>query len=283
MQGGLSWSKFSKLGRFAEEERADVLVILEANITEEKMKYFQLKGYTFHGLFKQRQVASGILVGIKDSLTAKFAIVKEMNTVDKAEIIKVKILINKIKFLIYGIYSPPNNKNLNLDILPVSNNTILVGDFNAASPSWGYETYNQVGKLVEDFSDSNALIVLYNKDDPKSFIHYSGSSTNPDLTIVAANIQDNCKKKVIGDPGSGHRIVKTTYESFQSKKYEATRTSWNFKKANWKTFNSSLEESIMKPPPKRRLGSSLKQFSRTQNQVFLTVKCPGTNHSGMMI
>lgn len=246
--GGLSWSKFSELGKIAEEERADVLVILEANITEEKMKYFQLKGYTFHGLFKQRQVASGILVGIKDSLTAKFAIVKEMNTVDKAEIIKVNILINKKKFLIYGIYSPPNNKNLNLDILPVPKNTILVGDFNAASPSWGYETYNQVGKLVEDFSDSNALTVLYNKDDPKSFIHYSGSSTNPDLTIVAANIQDNCKKKVIGDPGSGHRIIKTTYENFQSKKYEATRTSWNFKKANWKTFNSSLEERITNFP-----------------------------------
>jgi len=44
----------------------------------------------------------------------------------------VKILIwkeNK-KFTIYGIYSPPGNKNLCLDTLNITSATVVIGDSN---------------------------------------------------------------------------------------------------------------------------------------------------------
>ena len=55
---------------------------MEANITSENLQ-------------KYRQVASGILVGINNSLCTQFQIVKEMgNTDDKAEIVKTEIWKN---------------------------------------------------------------------------------------------------------------------------------------------------------------------------------------------
>jgi endonuclease/exonuclease/phosphatase family metal-dependent hydrolase len=43
-----------------------------------------------------------------------------------------------------------------LDILdPANNNTVTVGDFNAASPNWGYTYKNATGKAVEEFLAAN--------------------------------------------------------------------------------------------------------------------------------
>ncbi|GFT18761.1 hypothetical protein NPIL_515941 [Nephila pilipes] len=69
-----------------------------------------------------------------------------------------------------------------------------------------------MGQTVEDFIDSNAMFLMYDPEHPNTFIHNSGSSTNPDLTMITTNIADQCIKTVIGDPGSGHRITKLIVE-----------------------------------------------------------------------
>ncbi|GFS82690.1 hypothetical protein NPIL_700951 [Nephila pilipes] len=80
------------------------------------------------------------------------------------------------------------------------------GDFNAASPSSGCACYNRVGEIVEDYADSNGLIIFYN--DPKTFIHYGGGSKNPDLAMILSRW-----KFVLGDPGRGHRMTLVAYTS----------------------------------------------------------------------
>ncbi|XP_035204467.1 uncharacterized protein LOC118179405, partial [Stegodyphus dumicola] len=116
--------------------------------------------------------------------------------------------------------------------------------FNAASPNWGYTYQNQVGQIVEDFVDSNATLVMYDKDDPNTFIHYSGSSTNPYLTTVSANLIDYYKKTVIGDRGSSHQMVKTTITTNQKQIRNNSRIMWNFNKANWKAFTEGMKHQI---------------------------------------
>jgi len=51
---------------------------MEAKLTAEKLIYYQLNGYTLYSLPKYRQIASGILIGVRNSLCAEFKIVKEM-------------------------------------------------------------------------------------------------------------------------------------------------------------------------------------------------------------
>ena len=84
--------------------KIDVFFVMEANITTENLQKYALKGYVLHNLPKYRQVASGILVRINNSLCAQFQIVKEMgNTDDKAEIVKTEIWKNNSKFSIYAV------------------------------------------------------------------------------------------------------------------------------------------------------------------------------------
>lgn len=88
------------------------------------------------------------------------------------------------------------------------------------------------------------MFVLYNKDDPNTFIHYSGSYTNPDLTIVLANLIDYCKKSVIGDPGSCHQMVKTSITTNQKLIRNNVRIIWNFKLADWKAFIEDMKHQV---------------------------------------
>ena len=74
------------------------------------------------------------------------------------------------KITIYGTYSPPDNKNLGLDTLENTSATVVIGDFNAASPAWGYNYYKHAGRTVEEFLDSQKLELLYNPEDKITFL-----------------------------------------------------------------------------------------------------------------
>jgi hypothetical protein len=75
---------------------------------------------------------------------------------------------------------------------------------NAASPNWGYNYYNHAGRTVEEFLNSQKLELLCNSEDNKTFLHYSGSTTNPDLALVSSDIYENSQRTVLEDFGSSH-------------------------------------------------------------------------------
>jgi hypothetical protein len=177
-------------------------------LKSKKKKIHNMNGYTIYALRTSRQIASGILAAIKTTLTTKFHTTKAINGADTSEI-KVTVWVEKIQIKIYGVYSPPNNKNLNLDILNIMNNTIIVGDFSAASTTWGYSYQNHRGNTVEEYLNSNSRTLLYDPGESETFIH-SRNTTNPDLVIVSANLADQCKLIITGDPGCGHCMTKTS-------------------------------------------------------------------------
>ena len=209
------------------------------------MKKFQFPGYTIHLLEKYRQVASGIVVGVKSNLIDNFKILKNMgNTDDKMELINLHIWKDNQFFNIYAMYNPPTNKP-KLDIINVNRKTILIGDFNSPSPLWGYSNTTPPGEILEDFLNSTNLELIYKSTDPPTYLHYNGNGTNPDLLFVSSDIADKTTRKVIEDPGSGHRIViaKIRYQNKISQK-SSPRVSWNFKKADWPKYTNILETEL---------------------------------------
>ena len=132
--GGLSQGKKAELQKIIEDKEIDVFIIQEANISEDQLKYFQVPGFNIYILPKTRQIASGILTGVRINILAQFKIIKEMQHQDKIEIIRIEIWKGNIHYKIYGIYNPPNN-NPCLDIIPIHSKTIVVGDFNGHSPT----------------------------------------------------------------------------------------------------------------------------------------------------
>jgi len=168
--GGLSPAKMTELKQLTTQTDADILIINEANTTADNTQYYNIKDFTTYTLHKARQIASGMLVTVRNNLKSQFKIIKEMNVHDTAEIVKITIWKENKKFTIYGIYSPPGNKNLRLDTLDITSATVVIGDFNAASPNWGYTYYNQAGRIVEEYLNSQKLQLLYNPEDKKNIL-----------------------------------------------------------------------------------------------------------------
>ena len=165
--GGLSSAEMAELKQITVQNDTDLLIINEANSTEENTQYYNIKGFTTHTLDKARQIASRMLVIIKNTLKSEIKIIKEMNDHDTAEIVKISLWIKNKKFTIYGIYSSPGNKYLLLDTLDITPSTVVIGDFNAASPSWRYNYYNHTGRTVEELLRSQKLELLYHPEDQK--------------------------------------------------------------------------------------------------------------------
>ncbi|GFY76161.1 reverse transcriptase domain-containing protein [Trichonephila inaurata madagascariensis] len=179
---------------------------MEANLSNDKLKYFSFKGYSLYILPKSRQMVSGLLVGVKTGLTADFRIIKDMDcSPDKNEVIKLNLWKNGKRFNILAIYSPPNNKP-DFSYLNSSTRTVLMGDFNAHSPIWGYIDSNNAGKSVEDLLNSNIFELFYNHSDPHTYLHYNVTSTSPDLLLVTSDISEYSRRYVIVNPGSGHHF-----------------------------------------------------------------------------
>jgi exonuclease III len=128
--GCLSSAKMTELKQITTQNDADLLIINEAKIIAENVQYYNIKHFTNHTLFKVRQIASGMLVTVRINLKSEFKIIKELNDYDTAEIVKKSIWKENKKFTIYGIYSPPRNKNLYLDTIDITSASVVIEDFN---------------------------------------------------------------------------------------------------------------------------------------------------------
>jgi len=119
--GGMSQNKKTELHLNLVKHNVDIFTVMETNLMAEKLIYYQLSGYTLYSLPKYRQVASGILIGVSNSLCAEFKIIKEMgNSEDKSEIVKVNVW-KKETTLQSTLYVAPRTTTLtsHLSVLPV--------------------------------------------------------------------------------------------------------------------------------------------------------------------
>ena len=148
----------------------------------------------------------------------------------------------KQHFKIFAVYNPPNN-NPDTSLIEISTKTILIGDFNAHAKEWGYANYDRAGRTMMDFLSSNTIDLIYNNNDIPTFLHYCGSTTNPDLTITSSDISSDASRKMIEDPGCGHRIIITTID-IKARRYipqKNSKFSWNYKRPNGINLNKCLK------------------------------------------
>jgi hypothetical protein len=74
----------------------------------------------------------------------------------------------------------------------------------------------------------------------KTFPHYSGSTTNPDIAMVSSDIYENSQKAVLEDLGSSHRAVLICILLKVKTKKPNTRVKWNFRTENWIKFEEQI-------------------------------------------
>ncbi|VDN98269.1 unnamed protein product [Rodentolepis nana] len=147
----------------------------------------------------ERQVASGILTGIKEGLTFRSNQEYGLDARSHNDLIKSMGSTQDI----FGII----RLNSQLDLLNISHKTVALGDFNAHSTKWGYKDTNIAGKEIKDMLNSNPLELIFSNEDPATYLHYNGTRTTPDLLLASSGISEHTHRKIIDDPGSGHKPV----------------------------------------------------------------------------
>jgi hypothetical protein len=86
-----------------------VYFIVEAGLATESPDFYFINGYSNYQLKRARQVASGIMVGIRNGLMAKYQVLHEANDEDSLEAVLINIWKSKKHFSIVNLYNPPTN------------------------------------------------------------------------------------------------------------------------------------------------------------------------------
>ncbi|VDO01277.1 unnamed protein product [Rodentolepis nana] len=184
--GEMSPDKKIQVQKILQTYDVDNFTITEANISGDKLKYYQFLGYTLYNLPKYRQVASGIPTGVKEGLTSHYDLIKCMgSTHDRCEIIRLNVWKCQNYLKVYA----------------VSHKTIVLGDFNAHSTRWGYKDTNIAKNEIEDMLNSNPLEHFYSNEDLATYLHYNRTRTTPDLLVTSSDISEHTHSKIIDDPG----------------------------------------------------------------------------------
>nr|CDS29291.1 pol protein [Hymenolepis microstoma] len=147
------------------------------------------------------------------------------------------------------VYNPPHNRP-NFDLLSITYKTVVLGDFNIHSTKWDHKNRITAGKVIEDVLNSSRLELIYSDEDPATYLHCSGTRTTPDLLLISSDISELTQRKIIEDPGSGHRPViasSTINSKFMTPKMP-TKVLWKFKKSDWPKFTNILENELNASP-----------------------------------
>lgn len=117
---------------------------------------------------------------------------------------------------VLNIYSPPKKCGENFDYLirsalkEAKNNTLLVlGDFNAMHPTWGYNLTSKKGNTIHSLIQKHALTLLTDPDFPTRVGNSVSRDTCPDLTMIK-NHEKATWRNMEETLGSDHHILEVT-------------------------------------------------------------------------
>jgi exonuclease III len=246
-------NKLKLFEHFLYEKQIDICIVTETNINENTaidLSNLQLK---YELLFKNRirKKGGGVMVCINKNLN--FFEIKLPNQFNEIEIVALKIIINKVEYIIVGIYNPPQaqlQKDLFIFLEQNYGNVIIMGDLNSKHLSIGCRKENTNGKVLEEILLDTNFIICNNHD----ITHKPFNTTEGDILDIAM-CSSRIKTKVNNfevlneyDMSSDHYPIQISLE-ITAKQIKASdkigkQPKYNFKRADWVLFRSVLDSKI---------------------------------------
>ena len=237
--------KKPELQNFLSKEKIDVLCVQETHLNEQHR--FSIRGYQTFRNDRENRIKGGVLTLVKNNIPATE--IKKSTANSGTEYITIKVVLPKKEITITNAYCP-SDRDIETNVFPTSENTIILGDFNSHSPSWGYDSMDNRGEIIEDWLIENRFILLNKPDDEPTFWSRAWKKTStPDLCFASENIQ-KLSSRTVSDQlgGSDHRPVLIKLHDQPTGRSFCKEPSWNFKKANWSKFEK-LTETFCKEKP----------------------------------
>ncbi|GFO14855.1 RNA-directed DNA polymerase from mobile element jockey [Plakobranchus ocellatus] len=148
-----------------------------------------------------------------------------------------------------SLYLPPNSRVSKLSLAELFEQLpkpfLVLGNFNTHSPAWGHSRPDGRGRMLEEFTAENDLIIQNSGE--QTFVHSAYHSTSViDLAVASPSIAAECSWAAHSDLcGRDHFPIFLTLSSHFNVN---TNTTFNFKQADWNHFEDlcklSLDESV---------------------------------------
>ena len=253
-------NKKPELQEFLYKNKVDIICIQETHLTEAHR--FFVRGYQEFRNDRKNRTKGGVITFVKNTLPATEISRSSENSC--TEFIVIKVVLPDKEISIVNAYCP-SDRDLELNAFTITDNTIIMGDFNSHSPSWGYEKLDSRGETIEDWIIENQFILINKPDDEPTYWSRAWKKTStPDIAFTTEEIQKMTSREVCDQlGGSDHRPVLIKVHQFLDGRSNFNKPSWNYKKADWNKF-AELTNKYCKESPyseKNNIHNNVKKFT----------------------
>lgn len=238
VQGMRSWEKQNYVIATTKNHNPDILLIQETNLRPEEQ--FTIPGYIIYNKPGPR----GLAIAIKNCIPHRLAPALHLGLNVETQGIDISTASKTIRIVnVYRNPTPHRNARLDFSLFPTwSRNLscIIAGDLNAHHPLWRSDPSHPAcptGLTIADALQTNNLVILNSGENT----HINGGSL--DLTIVTADLAQCSAWSVEHSVVSDHYGISIVLQLAQLPD-EPTPQHRNYKKANWKLYSETLENSF---------------------------------------
>ena len=237
-------SHYGELKTLITKYRPEIIALQETHLRPSHS--YNLKNYKVyrHDFLGGDRACGGVAILIKNTITST-----QINlTSGNLQVIAVSISNASPYFknlTICNIYIPPH-QNISVDELEQIFNQlpfpyVVVGDFNAHSHSWGSNTSNNRGNVIDKFLTKSDAFLLNNG----SHTHFnltSGTSSAIDLSFSSPNIAHLIEWEVQDDLYfSDHYPINIKFSTQNQKRPGEKHPKWIINKANWQMYRHLIQ------------------------------------------
>jgi ribonuclease HI len=229
--------------RLIVEHRVQVALVQEPYLVQGHPVFIPSGFRCMFGREEGKVTRSCIIVA--DSLFPR--LIPELTNPDRACVQIITVEIQSL--LLLSVYAAPGSafdfSGLDLclgELLGRSPFVCVSGDFNAHNPLWGGRILDERGEQLASLVLSRSLIPLNDPSGPPTFSSANGRSWI-DVTLVSVGLSDWVHGWRVLDEGedlSDHRPI----VFFLGGASVVERVGYNYRKANWDLFQSTLEEGL---------------------------------------
>ena len=150
-----------------------------------------------------------------------------------------------------NVYAPPHNtvghdaSKIATDIINVTDDSLIVGDFNAHSPIWDHShPSDQRGETLEDWLSAEGLATL-NSGEPTRVSRIEGQRDSaPDISLCGSTFSKKCVWELMDGIGSSDHIpicIKVAHK-VNHQSIRGSEAKWKVKNVDWSKFSEAVEQ-----------------------------------------
>ena len=171
----------------------------------------------------------------------------DFNIINNNEALAIDLeLSNNQNLTLAAIYCPNGNPYLTLSqtINNLSDNVMLVGDFNSKFESFGCAKKTASGPMLKNIQQQRNLIYL-NNDEHTHMDRSKGSTDLLDMAFISPNLAKHDIQFQIGDDlGSDHLPIEVLIDAPPHRNSSINHTKYKFDQTDRKVFKSTLKAAL---------------------------------------